>query len=44
MIVKRGGHGFATRGEVPSESAIVNDVVDFFVRALVEHQPISQGS
>jgi len=44
VIVKRGGHGFDTRGQVPSQSAIVNDVVDFFVRTLVGHQPISQGS
>ena len=42
--MKKGGHGFDTRGEVPSESALVNDVVDFFVRTLVEHQPIAQGS
>ena len=29
---------------MPSESAIVTDVVDFFVRTLVQHQPAAQGA
>ncbi len=44
VVVKKGGHGFNARNEVPSESAIVTDVVDFFVRTLVAHQPTAQGA
>jgi hypothetical protein len=38
--VRRGGHAFDTKGEVPSEGAIVNAVVGFFVHILVQHQPL----
>ena len=44
LTVFDGGHEFDTAGEVPSESAIVNAVVDFFVRTLVEHKPPAQGA
>jgi acetyl esterase/lipase len=44
VTVKKGGHAFSTKGEVPSESAIVTDIVDFFVGALVQHQPAAQGA
>jgi acetyl esterase/lipase len=38
-----GGHAFATVGEVPSEPEVIADVVDFFVRTLIEHQPLAAG-
>ena len=44
VTVFDGGHAFDTVGEVPSESAIVNAVVDFFVRTLMEHEPPAQGT
>lgn len=40
LTVRRGGHAFDTKGEVPSEGAIVNAVVGFFVHILVQHQPL----
>jgi len=40
VMVQRGGHAFDTKGEAPSESAIVNTVVGFFVHILVQHQPL----
>jgi len=43
VTVTDGGHGFDTVGEVPSESAVVTTVVDFFVRTLMEHKPLPQG-
>ncbi len=44
LTVYEGGHEFDTVGEIPSESAILAAVVDFFVRTLVEHQPLPPGS
>jgi acetyl esterase/lipase len=41
VMVQHGGHEFDTKGEVPSERAIVDAVVGFFVRILVQHQPLS---
>jgi len=41
VMVRHGGHEFDTKGEVPSERAIVDAVVGFFVRILVQHQPLS---
>jgi acetyl esterase/lipase len=38
VMVRRGGHAFDTKGEVPSEAEIVNEVVGFFERILVQHQ------
>ena len=40
VMVQHGGHAFATKGEVPSEAAIVNEVVGFFELILVQHQPL----
>jgi acetyl esterase/lipase len=40
LMVRRGGHAFDTKGEIPSEGAIVNAVVGFFVHVLVQHQPL----
>jgi acetyl esterase/lipase len=40
VMVQHGGHAFDTKGEVPSEGAIVNAVVDFFVHILVQHLPL----
>ena len=44
VTVFDGGHEFDTVGEVPSESAVVTTVVDFFVRTLMEHEPLPQGA
>jgi len=44
LTVERGGHAFDTKGEVPSERAIVNTVVGFFVHILVQHQPLASGA
>jgi acetyl esterase/lipase len=41
VMVRHGGHAFAAKGEVPSEQAIVNAVVGFFVQILVLHQPLA---
>ncbi len=38
-----GGHEFDTVGESPSETAIIRLVVDFFVRTLVFHRPITSN-
>lgn len=43
VTVARGGHALDTRGESPSESALVALVVDFFERTLVGHVPISSN-
>lgn len=40
VMVRGGGHAFDTKGEVPSEQAIVDEVVGFFVLILVQHQPL----
>jgi acetyl esterase/lipase len=44
LTVTDGGHEFDTVGELPSEPAIIADVVGFFVRTLMEHQPPAQGA
>src|SRR5271156_5400905 len=44
LTVRDGGHEFDTVGQIPSEAAIITAVVDFFVRTLVEHQPLPPGS
>jgi acetyl esterase/lipase len=41
VMVRNGGHAFDTKGEVPSETDIVNEVVSFFERILVQHQPLT---
>jgi acetyl esterase/lipase len=41
VMVRNGGHAFDTKDEVPSETDIVNEVVSFFERILVQHQPLS---
>jgi acetyl esterase/lipase len=41
VMVRNGGHAFDTKGEVPSETDIVNEVVSFFERVLVQHQPLT---
>jgi acetyl esterase/lipase len=41
LMVRGGGHAFDTKGEVPSEQAIVDTVVGFFVHILVQHQPLA---
>ena len=43
LIVQRGGHAFESPGESPSETGISNAVVEFFVRLLVFHEPISSN-
>jgi acetyl esterase/lipase len=43
LMVQRGGHAFASPGESPSEKGIARTVVEFFVRALVFHEPISSN-
>ena len=42
-MVLHGGHSFNTKGEVPSETAIVNRVVGFFEDILVLHLPLASG-
>lgn len=44
LTVSDGGHTFDTAGEVPSEQAVIAAVVGFFVRTLVQHQPLAQGA
>jgi acetyl esterase/lipase len=44
LTVARGGHGLNTKGEVPSETDIVNEVVGFFERILVQHLPVAPGA
>ncbi len=44
LTVFDGGHAFDTVGEVPSEPAVIAAVVGFFVRTLVQHQPLAQGA
>jgi acetyl esterase/lipase len=41
LTVHDGGHEFDTVSEIPPESGVINAVVDFFVRTLVEHKPPS---
>ena len=41
VMVKGGGHEFDNPGEAPGEKGIARTVVEFLVRALVFHQPIS---
>ena len=41
--VTQGGHEFDTVGESPSETGIIRLVVDFFVRTLVFHRPITSN-
>jgi acetyl esterase/lipase len=41
LIVSGGGHEFDNAGEQPTEAGIAKAVVEFLVRALVFHQPIS---
>src|SRR5580693_4007184 len=41
VMVQHGGHAFDTKGEVPSETDIVKEVVSFFERVLVQHQPLT---
>jgi acetyl esterase/lipase len=44
LTVYDGGHEFDTVGEVPSESQVVEAVVDFFVRTVMEHKaPLPVG-
>jgi acetyl esterase/lipase len=44
LTVYDGGHEFDTVGEVPSESQVVEAVVDFFVRTVMEHKaPVPVG-
>ena len=44
LTVYDGGHEFDTVGEVPSESQLVEAVVDFFVRTVMEHKaPVPVG-
>jgi len=44
LTVTDGGHEFDTVGEVPSESQVVEAVVDFFVRTVMEHKaPVPVG-
>ena len=40
VMVQGGGHGFDTKGQVPSQAEIVNQVVGFFERILVQHLPL----
>jgi acetyl esterase/lipase len=40
VTVQHGGHAFDMKGEVPSQAEIVNEVVGFFERILVQHQPL----
>jgi hypothetical protein len=42
--VSEGGHEFDTVGEVPPESGVIAAVVDFFVRTLMLHEPVEQGT
>ena len=44
LTVFDGGHEFDTVGEVPSESQVVNSVVNFFVRTLMKHKGPAQGA
>ena len=44
LTVFDGGHEFDTAGEVPSESQVVNAVVNFFVRTLMQHRGPAQGA
>ncbi len=44
VSVTQGGHEFSTPGESPDEAAIIQLVVDFFVRTLVLHQPVGGGA
>ena len=44
LTVDDGGHEFDMAGEIPPESAIITAVVGFFVRTLMEHQPLPPGS
>lgn len=44
LTVTNGGHAFDTVGEMPSESQVVQAVVDFFVRTVMEHKaPVPVG-
>jgi acetyl esterase/lipase len=44
LTVYDGGHEFDTVGEVPSETQVVQAVVDFFVRTVMEHKaPVPVG-
>jgi acetyl esterase/lipase len=44
VIVVGGGHEFNNDGAQPNEAGISRAVADFFVRTLVFHQPISNGT
>ena len=44
LTVVDGGHAFDTAGEVPSEHDVIAAVVDFFVRSLVQQQPLAAGT
>lgn len=44
LTVHDGGHEFDTVGEVPSETGVINAVVDFFERTLVEHRAPAPGN
>jgi acetyl esterase/lipase len=43
LMVQRGGHAFESPSESPNENGIARTVVDFFVRSLVFHEPISNN-
>jgi hypothetical protein len=42
-MVHGGGHEFNNPDESPSETAIARTVVEFFVRSLLFHEPISSN-
>jgi len=44
VTVFDGGHEFDTVGEFPPESALITGVVDFFVRTLMEHEPLPRAA
>jgi acetyl esterase/lipase len=44
LTVASGGHAFATKGEVPSETEIVSEVVGFFEDILVLHLSLTPGA
>jgi acetyl esterase/lipase len=43
VTVHGGGHGFDNPHETPSEEGIARTVIDFLVRSLVVHEPISSN-
>ena len=44
LIVEGGGHEFDNPGEQPTEAGITEAIAEFFARALVFHQPISNST